>query len=201
MSYRTSLLPTMLVGALAIWAMPAAAQQEQEAAAMMEAWQQAGQPGQAHEHLAQLVGHWQAETKFWMEPSAEPLISSATIEYEMIMDGRYLEERIESDFMGQPFKGRGLYGYNNVTHELEAVWIDDMSTGIYTYTGSMNEAGDEMVLKGKYMDPATGEWKENRSVMRIVGPDELHYESWEIADGTEWKVMEVKATRAASETR
>ena len=116
------------------------------------------------------------------------------MEYRMIMNGRFLEEVITSDFMGQPFKGRGLYGFNNVTGEVQAVWIDDSSTGIYSYSGSINEAGDEMMLEGKFMDPVTKEWKHSRSVMRM-SRDKLHYESYEKSDGSEWKTMEITATR------
>lgn len=182
----------LTTGLLCLWAPPAAAQQEMDAA--MAAWEKAGQPGAHHKHLAALAGTWEAETKFWMDPSGEPTVSPATIEYRMIMNGRYLEETIKSDFMGQPFTGRGLYGFNNVTGEVEAVWIDDTSTGIFQYTGSISDDGTEIALKGKYKDPVTGEWKENRSVMRI-SKDMLHYAGYEMEGGEEWKVMEITGTR------
>lgn len=192
MMYRAILTCLLAIGSFSLWTPPATAQQEMDAE--MAAWQKAGQPGQHHKQLAALTGTWQAETKFWPAPSAEPMTSPATIEYRMIMDGRYLEELITSEFMGEPFKGRGLYGFNNVTGELQAVWIDDMSTGIYQYSGSMNDDGTEMTLKGKYKDPVSGEWKENRSVMRI-SKDELHYTGYEVDGGKEWKMMEITATR------
>lgn len=192
---RRTLLAMFLLGGLTLWVTPVAAQQEGEMAAEMEAWQKAGQPGMHHKHLAKMVGTWEAETKMWMEgPSADPMVMPATIEYRMIMDGRYLEEIITSQFMGQPFKGRGLYGFNNLTDEVEALWIDNMSTGLYTYDGTINEAGDEIALKGKYMDPVTKEWRETRSVMKI-SPDRLHYTSYESEDGKEQKMMEITATR------
>jgi hypothetical protein len=193
MRYRIPLAGALVLGCLALSTSAATAQDEDQAA-MMAAYQQAGQPGMHQEQLAALVGSWEAETKFWMDPAGEPMVSSATLEYRMIMDGRYLEEIISSDFMGQPFHGRGLYGYNNVTGQLQAVWIDDMSTGIYTYSGSMNEAGDEMTLTGKYMDPVTKEWRETRSVMKI-SKDELHYTGWETVNGEEHKTMEITGTR------
>lgn len=192
MMHRAFLICLLAVGSLSLWASPAVAQEGMDAE--MAAWQKAGQPGPQHKQLAALTGTWQAETKFWAEPSAEPMTSPGTIEYRMIMDGRYLEETITSEFMGEPFKGRGLYGFNNVTGELQAVWIDDTSTGIYEYSGSINDDGTEMTLKGKYKDPVSGEWKENRSVMRI-SKDELHYTSYEVDGGKEWKMMEMTATR------
>ncbi len=192
MRYRTPLTCLLSFACLTVWAPPAAAQQEMEAA--MAAWQEAGQPGVQHEHLAVLTGTWQAETKFWMDPSAEPMVSPATIEYRMIMNGRYLEETITSEFMGRPFKGRGLYGFNNVTGELQAAWIDDTSTGIFLYSGSINDDGTEMTLKGKYKDPVTGDWMETRSVMRI-SKDSLHYSSYEMEGAGERKTMEITGIR------
>ena len=191
MKYR-ALFATLVAG-LVLSAAPAAAQDE-DMAAMMEAWQAAGQPGMHHEHLAVLVGSWEAETKMWMDPSGEPTVTPADMSYEMVMDGRYLVETIRSEVMGQPFTGQGLYAFNNVTGKIQARWIDTMSSGIYSYEGSINEAGDEIVLMGKYMDPITKEWTKTRSVMRISA-DQLHYVSYETADGEERKTMEITATR------
>ncbi len=195
MSHRSILTLASLLTCLALWATPATAQ-EPEAA--MEAWMKAGKPGKQHERLAALVGTWQAETKFWMDASAPPMTAPGTIEYRMVMGGRFLEEKVSSEFMGSPFSGMGLYGYDNITGKLQAMWIDDMSTGIYSYSGSMNEAGDEMVLSSRFKDPMSGTWKESRSVMKI-SRDKLHYISYEKAeDGAERKVMEITATRKAS---
>jgi hypothetical protein len=192
MRYWNLLVVGLAIGSLALWTSPAAAQEEMDAE--MAAWQKAGQPGAHHDHLATFAGTWQAESKFWMEPSADPTVSPATIEYKMIMGGRYLEETISSDFMGQPFTGRGLYGFNNVTGEVQAVWIDDTSTGIFLYSGSISDDGTEIRLNGKYKDPVTGDWRENRSVMRI-SKDNIHYVSYEMDGGDEWKMMEITGTR------
>jgi hypothetical protein len=187
------LFAALLFGSLAPWPAPAAAQ-EQDMAAMMEAWQKAGQPGMPHKHLAKLVGTWEAETKMWMDPSAQPTVTPATIEYKMIMDGRYLMETISSEFMGQPFMGHGLYAFNNITGKVQAIWIDSSSTAIYSYEGTINEAGDEIVLKGMYIDPMTKEKKTGRSVMRLSA-DEVHVVSYETSGGEEWKMMEITGKR------
>jgi hypothetical protein len=187
------LFAALLLSSLALWPAPAAAQNE-DMAAMMEAWQKAGQPGTHHKHLAKIVGTWEAETKMWMDPSGEPMVTPATIEYKMIMDGRYLMEMISSEFMGQPFMGHGLYAFNNITGKVQAIWIDNTATGIYSYEGTINEAGDEIVLKGKYIDPLTKETKTGRSVMRLSA-DVLHVVSYETSGGEEWKMMEITGKR------
>ena len=206
MKLRALSQSALAMACLMLWAMPAGAQEEkkqeqqeeqqtQAADAMMEAWQKAGTPGEHHEQLAALVGTWNADLKFWMDPSAEPLTSKGTIDYSMIMDGRYLREEVNSEFMGQPFHGLGTYGYNNVTGQLESSWIDDMSTGVYTYEGSIGPNGKEFVLKGTYTDPVSNEVRQTRTVMQIVSPNELHYETFETRDGKEVKMMEMTATR------
>jgi hypothetical protein len=190
------LFAALLLSSLALWPAPAAAQNE-DMAAMMEAWQKAGQPGMHHKHLAKLVGSWEGETKMWMDPSGEPMVTPATIEYKMIMDGRYLMEMISSEFMGQPFMGHGLYAFNNVTGKVQAIWIDNTATGIYSYEGTINESGDEIVLKGKYIDPLTKESKTGRSVMRLSA-DVLHVVSYETSGSEEWKMMEITGKRKGS---
>jgi hypothetical protein len=190
---RITLIAASVLAVLALPVAPAMAQDE-DMAAMMEAYQKAGMPGVPQKQLAALVGTWDAVNKFWMDPAGEPMVMTGTMEYEMTMDGRYLEETIQADFMGQPFVGHGLYAYNNATGKVEASWIDNMSTAIYRYEGSINDAGDEIVLEGKYMDPVTKEWKHTRSVMQFSG-DELLYVSYDIVDGNEVKTMEVKGTR------
>jgi hypothetical protein len=198
MKQRNALLVASVLGGMALWTAPASAQQEQDQAAMMAAWEAAGRPGKPHQQLAALVGRWQAETKMWMDPAAEPETSTGTIEYSMVMGGRYLEEKVSATFAGQPFTGLGLYGYNNLTGKIEAVWIDDMGTGIYQLGGTINEAGNELNLKGRYFDAVTRAWKETESVMHIVAPDRIHSVSYEIRDGQKVKTMELTATRVAS---
>lgn len=51
------------------------------------------------------------------------------------MDGRFVQETVTGAFMGAPFYGMGLTGYNNVTGEYESVWIDNHTTQLYRYAG------------------------------------------------------------------
>ena len=55
--------------------------------------------------------------------------------------------------------------------------------------GAFNEAGDEFSMKGKTLDPVTGEAIPNWSVLKFVG-DEMFVEGWEERDGEKRKTME-----------
>lgn len=168
-------------------AQPAA---DYENAAMMEAWARASTPGEPHARLAQMEGDWDLEIQMWMDPDAPPIVETGTASSRMEFGGRFLVEEVNSSFMGQPFRGLGTHGYNNLTGEYEATWIDDHSTAIHTHRGQME--GNQLVLTGRYPDAVTGEWKETRGVLTFVSPTEMRYASYEVSDdGNERKVMEI----------
>ena len=191
MSPRRILPLVVLLG----WAgAPLAAQEEQEYASpemveMMAAFEKASMVTDHHKALEKMAGAWELTVKMWMDPAGEPMISYATSEAEMIFGGRFLAEKVTGEFMGQEFNGYGLTGFNNISGEYEATWVDNMSTGIYRYTGAFNEAGDEFSMKGKTLDPVTGEAIPNWSVLKFVG-DEMFVEGWEERDGEKRKTME-----------
>lgn len=187
--FRAALAPCLLVAAV-----PLAAQETQEyasdMAATMEAYRNAGMPNERHEALERLVGTWDVTVKMWMDPSDEPMVSKATSTHEMVMDGRFIRYELEGEFMGQPFRGFGLTGYNNVTGEYEAMWIDNHGSAIYRYAGHMDDAG-ELVMHAETQDPVTGEMVESRSVMRFVSDDHVVEEGFETRGGRETKTMEI----------
>lgn len=160
-----------------------------EMQAMMEAWQKAGTPGEAHEHLAEAAGTWKVTMKMWMEPGAEPTVNDGTAVREMIMDGRYLEERFSGTVMGQPFEGRGVTGYNNVTGKYWSTWVDNMSTGVMVSEGERE--GDTMVFVGSTPDPMGGPPVKMRMVSKMEGDDKEVVEMYETRDGEEVKGMEI----------
>lgn len=169
-----------------------AAGQEPAMDEAMAAYMEAGTPNEHHSALAAMAGKWEVTAKMWMDPSAPPMELTSTMTSEMIMDGRYLREDIHGSFMGRPFHGVTTTGYNNVTGEYEATWIDNMSTAVYHYTGSMD--GNQLTLKGSYADAVTGDRIETWSV-RTITPDELTDVTHEMRDGEERKVMEITYRR------
>jgi hypothetical protein len=179
----------MLVGT------PLAGQEEkQEYAApemteMMAAMEKAGAVTDHHRALEKMAGEWDVTMKMWMDPDADPMVIEFTASSEMALGGRFLVEEVTGDFMGQPFEGYNVTGYNNLTGEYEAVWLDNMSTALLRSTGSMNEAGDEFVSWGTMVDPVTGEEVKSRGLIRIMG-DEMTAEAFEVRDGVERKTME-----------
>jgi len=149
-------------------------------------------PGPNHELLKKLVGSWKAVTKLY-EGSGEPQTSEGTAEYTSILGGRFVKQEYHGTFMGQPFEGLGLTGYDNKKHKFVTLWIDDMSTGMLPHDGNYDPKSREFTYKG-VMDLA-GPPVRYRMVIKLVD-DNTHVLSWhEMRAGKEVKTMEITYTR------
>jgi len=113
-----------------------------------------------------MAGEFTLTLKSFNEPGAEPEVSTGTASRRMILGGRYLEETVNASVAGQPFEGRGLTGYDNVTHSWWGSWIDTMSTGLMITSGAWDEEAGVGTFEGEYNDPVTGELQSSRSVIR-----------------------------------
>jgi len=153
-------------------------------------------PGKAHAALALFAGDWDAQAKFWMwtDPSAPPMEATATVRAEMIMDGRFLLQKVQGQSMGKPLDAIGVIGYNNATARYEAASFDNMGTSISRHVGEANDAGD-IVLHLRYQDQATGDTIDRRTVKALVSTREWIETAHETRNGVERKVMEIRARR------
>lgn len=162
---------------------------------MMEAYEKAGTPGKEHQWLAAKAGTWDFVGKFWMDPAAPPVDATGTAERTTQLGGRVLAEKVTSaGFMGQPFEGHGMTGYDNVTGQYWSTWNDSMSTSLMVSKGSCDEK-KSCTFTSEYKDPASGEMRTMRSVMREEGPDKEVHEAYETRGGKEVKTMEMTYTR------
>lgn len=174
----------------------AAAKPDPKMEEMMKKAEAAGRPGGAHKALEPLVGEWNAEVKTWMTPDAPPMVSKATAKSRWIMEGRFVQEEFHGDFMGKPFHGMSLMGYDNTKKKYSTVWVDDMSTTLFTSEGEAGEGGKVFTLEGKSDCPITGEKdKVMKQVFRIVSDDKHVFEMHEPAKGKDSKTMEITYTR------
>ena len=139
---------------------------QQADAAAMQAMMAAMTPGEHHEHLKKLVGNHNYTMKMWMDPTAPPTESTGKRTAELLLGGRFLQEKFTGTFMGMPFEGIGLMGYDNVKKEYVGTWIDNMGTGMMTSHGQCDKTG--WTMTGEGTDPTTGKTWTSRSVVKIV---------------------------------
>lgn len=192
---RASALLTALVLASSL-SLPSLAQQNQgaqppmsaEQQAQMQAWMASMSPGAPHAALAARAGKWTAKISLWMDPAAPPTESTGTATREMILGGRVLQEKFQSNFMGMPMEGIGMNGYDNVGGTYWSTWNDNMSTGLMRMEGAKNADGS-FTYKGSMLDPMSKKAVPVRIVSKEVSADKDTMEMYETRDGKENKTM------------
>jgi hypothetical protein len=164
--------------------------------AMMEAWQKAATPGEAHKALEPMVGTWDTKVTSWMKPGGEPMTSTGVSENKWILGNRFVEQRYEGTFMDQPFTGIGYTGYDNIKKKYIGSWMDSMGTSMMTQTGTADASGKAMTFTGMMDDPMTGKASQIKSVVKVVDSNKHMMEMWAPGpDGKMFKMMEIEYTR------
>jgi hypothetical protein len=162
--------------------------------AMMEAWAKVATPGDAHKWLEPVVGTWDAKITMWMAPGAPPQESTGTSENRWVLGGRFVEQRYEGNFMGQPFSGLGYTGYDNYKKKYVGTWMDTMGTMIMTSQG--DAAGKSLAMTSTIDDIMTGKATTVKSEVKILAPDHHIMEMWgPDPTGKQYKTMEIHYTR------
>lgn len=188
---------------LLLAALPLLAGDEKKAAApsadekaMMDAWMKAAIPGDMHKMLSPFVGSWDVEVKMWEKPGGEPMKSAGKASNSWVLDGRWVEQRFEGQFMGMPMKGIGYTGYDNIKKAFVSTWMDTVSTSVMMTTGTADQDGKTMTFTGSMDDPLSGKPMALKEVVRIIDADHHAMEMWNPApDGQMFKSMEITYSR------
>ena len=166
---RRTVALIVLLGGIALLAGGRSPAEDKKAA--MEAMIKAATPGEPHKRLEALAGSWDCSCKFWMDPSGPPTESKAASESKMIMDGRYLEEKVSGDFGGMKFQGQSVVGYDNLQKKYTFAWVDNMGTGIWTASGTYDPDKKAITYVGDEIDPLSGQKIKNKMVIHFIDKD------------------------------
>lgn len=166
----------------------------------MQAWMEKfATPGPEHEWFEFFVGEWTYDSRMWMAPGAEPLESSGRARFALELGGRYMRGHYDGAFMGQPFQGQDMSGFDRVSGEYFNLWFDTMGTGYILSRGERSADGKTVITRGTGPDPITGGTANHRMVQTITGENTFSFEMFQGAEGDEAKVMQIDYTRAAKE--
>ena len=164
--------------------------------AMMDMMMKIATPGPGHKKLDVLVGTWHAKNTMWFDPSKPPVVSEGTSVQKWVLGGRYLQQTIESTFMGQPFSGLGFTAYDNYKKKYISTWMDTMGTMIMMASGNFDPAGKVLTTTGRMDDPSQGKNVPFREKMTVKSNDEILFEMFSPGpDGKEIRNMEIRYTR------
>lgn len=151
-------------------------------------------PGPEHARLAQEVGTWDADVKYWMDPAKPPAVSRGSEVNTMILGGFYLQSEFKSSFMDQPFEGRGLMGFDPHKKKYTMAWTDNMDPAMAVSEGSADAEGKTFTFTSTRRDMGgkPRKWKE---VTAYQDADHKTFTMY-MGKGKAWaKVMEIAYTR------
>ena len=155
----------------------------------------AGAPGPEHEALARRAGSWKVEGKTWMAPGTDPMPMQATARIDVLLGGRVTIEEFESDFMGMPFEGRLVQGFDNLSGEYWSLWTDNMSTGYFISQGTETSPGS-VELRGSARDILTPNGRPVRMITTDNGDGTYTMRMFDTReDSGEFQSMELLYTR------
>jgi hypothetical protein len=166
---------------------------QEEMQKMMAEMEKAATPGPEHKALVEGVGNWTATSKMWMEPGKPPTETTGSEEVKSVLGGRFVQLNFKGSFMGKPFEGVGLDGYDNIKKKYVMTWADSMGTTIIYAEGT----GDakQRVYSGEETMP-NGQKRSFRWVLKIDSKDKRSMEMFAPGpDGKEAKEMEIVYTR------
>ncbi len=169
-------------------AAPAAAPTQEQ---MMAAWDKAKTPGPEHAILKNYEGKWTSHVTMTMDP-AHPETSDGTSEGALTLGGRFVQVLHHGSFMGQPFEGSMLLGYDNLAKKYTSAWTDNMGTAIINYEGSYNAAKKALTMTGRFTDPMSGKPMRTRGVTTFVAADTMTYDEYMLMpDGKSMKTLHI----------
>jgi hypothetical protein len=135
-----------------------------------------------------------------MAPDTEPMTSECTSKVTKVMDGRFTQMEVSGDMPGMgPYKGIGLYGYDNVAKKFVSTWIDSCGTGIMRGEGELSPDGKTLTWNYTYNCPL----QKGPAVMREIEtrPDantrKLEMYGKEPKSGKEFKMMVIELKRTS----
>ena len=197
LGYAAGHFHLLSVGEPGAWAQASKEQaRQQQPDPEMQAYIDAGTPGQNHRYLEALVGEWTGEWKIYMQPDQPPMVSQGTITREWVLGGRYLRETVDATSDMGRFSGAGYMGYNNIDGQYEFVWMDTMSTAISVETGTYNPQTKILTTRGSHRDPTTGRIMQGWGKLDLSNADRQPYLGYSTAsDGSEYKCFEGVALR------
>ncbi len=180
---RALLLAAALVGGLFAFRQayaqdPSQEPSPEEMAAMMEEMGKLAAPGEMHDLLQNLVGTWDLEFEMSM-PGMDPMKSTGVSEITSELGGRYVQERLQGSFMGMPFHGMNMIGYDNFEKEFHSTWFDSSSTWPISATGQWDAETKTMEFRGIMKDVANMDGRPYRMTSHQVSDDHVVFKMYD----------------------
>lgn len=130
----------------------------------------APKPTPHHLALKRQVGTWDAVVKVNTAQGQPPMVSKGVEVNSLVPGGLWLTSTFQSDFMGMPFEGRGIFGYDPALGKHVGTWIDSTVMALAHPIGTCKDDCRETTLFFDGPD-MTGRTVTYKNVTVEKGPD------------------------------
>jgi hypothetical protein len=115
------------------------------------------------------AGTWDATVEAFLAPGP-PTTSSAVETNHLACDGRWLVTEFKGSFMGQPFEGHGVLGWDTFRKKLVGSWVDSAAAGLQTIEGAFDPEARILTLLAEGPD-LSGKVVTSREITEWKSPD------------------------------
>ena len=148
-----------------------------EQQAMRDAHTKAATPGPQHIDLMRFAGEFSTKESYYLPGIKEALVTDGYASIKSEMGGRFLVEHNNGAYLGEPYMGVRIYGYNNGSKQYEGVWTSSGSTSVKSLTGTSGDGGKSIDFTGSFKDDESGQARTISVTMRLLDPDHFEVES------------------------
>lgn len=175
----------------------AAADTASKANTTLQALDAAMSPSEGQKRLDPMIGTFDVTVLVWLDPAKPPLEYKGSSVATWVLGGRYVQNMLSTVMGGDTFEGIGYYGYDNTTKTYQASWMDNGSTAISWYRGTMDKSGRTAVLKSSLAAAAGGKTTTMEMRVSIAESGDHVTQLWGAPrGGTPFKMMELRSVRA-----
>lgn len=96
------------------------------------------EPGPELAPLTKEVGTWDAVVEARLAPNVPPIMSRGVETNVLGGSGLWLITNFKSEFLGKPFEGHGIYGYDDEKKKYTGVWVDSFQTYLAVWEGTFD---------------------------------------------------------------
>jgi Protein of unknown function (DUF1579) len=151
-------------------------------------------PGPEHQMLKQDEGVWDASVEAFMAPGAPPNVSKGTETNRLTGGGLWLVSDFKSEFMGQPFEGHGITGWDPAKKKFVGTWVDSMTTSL-SVAESTYDPSTKTVTGWMEGQDENGKAAKMKTTMQWKDPDTRVFTMFDTKDGKETPTLRITYTR------
>jgi hypothetical protein len=155
-------------------------------AASVHAQEAPPMPTEQHKWLDQLVGEWDTSSEVTFAPGMPPLKCEGK-ESVRKLGGFFTVSEQVGNFMGTEVKGVMTLGYDAEKKKYIGTWVDSMSSHMWHYVGTVDDAGKVLTLEAEGPNPlAEGKKAKFRDVITIKDKDHKVMTSSMLGEDGKW---------------